>query len=84
MTCKDCIHDRLCYKENDYENFPDRCGDFISVKVLEDAYTPEQVKELFDEGYKTGYADALLEVEELCQRKKKLFGSDMRTEKKND
>ena len=32
MTCKDCIHSGLCYKENDYENFPDRCGDFISDK----------------------------------------------------
>lgn len=29
MTCKDCIHSGLCYKENDYENFPDRCGSFI-------------------------------------------------------
>ena len=29
MTCKDCIHSGLCYKENDYENFPDRCGNFI-------------------------------------------------------
>ena len=29
MTCKDCIHSGLCYKENDYENFPDRCGSFV-------------------------------------------------------
>ena len=29
MTCKDCIHSGLCYKENDYENFPNRCGNFI-------------------------------------------------------
>jgi hypothetical protein len=29
MTCKDCIHSGLCYKENDYENFPDRCRSFI-------------------------------------------------------
>lgn len=29
MTCKDCIHSGLCYKENEYENFPDRCGSFI-------------------------------------------------------
>ena len=29
MTCKDCIHSGLCYKENDYENFPDICGSFI-------------------------------------------------------
>lgn len=36
MTCKDCIHSGLCYKENDFNNFPDRCGDFISDKVLED------------------------------------------------
>ena len=28
MTCKDCKHRELCYKENDYENFPYRCGDF--------------------------------------------------------
>lgn len=36
MTCKDCIHSGLCYKENDYENFPDRCGSFISNKVFEE------------------------------------------------
>lgn len=36
MTCKNCIHSGLCYKENDYANFPDRCGDFISDKVLEE------------------------------------------------
>lgn len=36
MTCKDCIHSGLCYKENDHDNFPDRCGDFISDKVLEE------------------------------------------------
>ena len=41
-------------------------------------------KQGYDEGYKTGYADALLEVEELCQRKKKLFGADMRKGQKND
>ena len=35
-TCKDCVHSGLCYKENDYDNFPDRCGDFISDKVLEE------------------------------------------------
>ena len=37
MTCKDCIHSGLCYKENEYENFPDRCGEFIDyLKVSED------------------------------------------------
>lgn len=36
MTCKDCIHSGLCYKENEYNNFPDRCGEFISNKVLEE------------------------------------------------
>lgn len=36
MTCKDCIHSGLCYKENDYDNFPDRCGEYISDKVLEE------------------------------------------------
>lgn len=29
MTCKDCIHSGLCYKENDYANFPDKCGSFV-------------------------------------------------------
>lgn len=29
MTCKDCIHSGLCYKENDYENFPKVCGSFM-------------------------------------------------------
>lgn len=33
MTCKDCIHSGLCYKENDYDNFPNRCGDFISESL---------------------------------------------------
>lgn len=36
MTCKDCIHSGLCYKENDYVNFPDKCGSFIYDKVLEE------------------------------------------------
>lgn len=36
MNCKDCIHSGLCYKENEYDNFPDRCGRFISYKVLEE------------------------------------------------
>jgi len=36
MTCKDCIHSGLCYKENDFDNFPDRCGSFISDKVLDE------------------------------------------------
>ena len=33
MTCKNCIHSGLCYKENDYENFPDKCGSFIPEKL---------------------------------------------------
>ena len=45
MTCKDCIHSGLCYKENDYDNFPDRCGDFISDKVLEERPKGEWIKE---------------------------------------
>ena len=44
MTCKDCIHSGLCYKENDYDNFPDRCGDFISDKVLEERPQGEIIK----------------------------------------
>lgn len=36
MTCKECIHSGVCYKENDYDNFPDRCGEFISDKILEE------------------------------------------------
>ena len=34
MTCKDCIHFEVCYKKNDYDNFPDRCGDFISDEIV--------------------------------------------------
>lgn len=34
MTCKDCIHCGLCYKENDYENFPEVCGSFIPESIL--------------------------------------------------
>ena len=49
-TCKDCIHSGLCYKENDYENFPDRCGDFISNKVLEERPHGEWK----ETGYETG------------------------------
>lgn len=45
MTCKDCIHNGLCYKENDYDNFPDRCGNFI----------PERPQgEWKETGYETG------------------------------
>lgn len=29
MTCKGCIHSGVCYKKNDYANFPDRCGSFV-------------------------------------------------------
>lgn len=50
MTCKDCIHSGLCYKENDYENFPDRCGEFISDKVLEERPQGEWI-DYSDEGY---------------------------------
>ena len=34
MTCKDCIHSGLCYMENDFENFPDRCGRFIAESEI--------------------------------------------------
>ena len=44
MTCKDCIHSGLCYKENDYDNFPDRCGSFISNKILEERPHGEWIK----------------------------------------
>ena len=33
MTCKDCIHSGVCYKENDYANFPDKCGSFIHDRL---------------------------------------------------
>lgn len=36
MTCKDCIHSGLCYKENEYDNFPDRCGDFVPERLPEE------------------------------------------------
>lgn len=49
MTCKDCIHSGLCYKENDYENFPDRCGEFISDKILEKRPKGEWLK--IDDGF---------------------------------
>ena len=42
MTCKDCIHSGLCYKENDYKNFPDRCGSFISDKALKERPTGDR------------------------------------------
>lgn len=48
MTCKDCIHSGLCYKENDYENFPDRCGDFISDKVLDEVKNEANTREEAD------------------------------------
>ena len=53
MTCKDCIHSGLCYKENDYENFPDRCGNFIPEIPQGDLISREALKdatkELYDE-----------------------------------
>jgi len=40
MTCKDCIHSGLCYKENDYDNFPNKCGDFEGLMEIK-----ERIKE---------------------------------------
>lgn len=38
MTCKDCIHRDVCYKRESVpdENYAEKCGDFISDKVLEE------------------------------------------------
>lgn len=56
MTCKDCIHSGLCYKKNDYmysmarmslsvlDNFPDKCADFISNKILEERPQGEWIR----------------------------------------
>lgn len=49
MTCKDCIHSGLCYKENDYENFPDRCGDFIPETPQGDLISREALRKDFEE-----------------------------------
>ena len=64
MTCKECIHSGLCYKENNFNDFPDRCGDFISDKVLEERPQGEWVgtneyiqhlEETTGEKYKIGF-----------------------------
>ena len=48
MNCKDCIHSGLCYKENDYENFPDRCGSFIPERPQGDLISRSELKKAFD------------------------------------
>ena len=50
MTCKDCIHSGLCYKENNYDNFPDRCGDFILNKALEERPTGKWIEMYKNDG----------------------------------
>lgn len=36
MTCEVCIHYFVCYKRNDFPDFPDRCGDFIDINKVEE------------------------------------------------
>lgn len=51
MTCKDCIHSGLCYKENDFNNFPDKCGSFIGEFQNND----------YANAYKEGYKQAIID-----------------------
>ena len=62
MTCKDCIHSGLCYKENDYENFPDRCGNFIPERQQGDLISREALKKVIAEWKYHGFYDKLIEV----------------------
>lgn len=48
MTCKDCIHSGLCYKENDYENFPNRCGNFIPERPQGDLISRSKFSNAFN------------------------------------
>lgn len=48
MTCKDCIHSELCYKKNEYDNFPDRCGSFIEADILSQGDLIKPLTELCD------------------------------------
>ena len=52
MTCKDCIHRDVCYKRESVpdENYAEKCGDFISDKVLEER--PKGEWELFNSYYR--------------------------------
>ena len=59
------------------------CSDCVIKAKIRKALSSaesERQRENYEQGYKTGYADALLEVEELCQRKKKLFVAERRDE----
>lgn len=79
MTCKDCIHSGLCYKENDYDNFPDRCGNFISDKVLEARPHGEKIKKKYYGWVYCSECDSLLEPQDkFCWN----CGADMRGKKK--
>lgn len=81
MTCKDCIHSGLCYKENDYENFPDRCGSFISNKVLEERPKGEWIRSVHWDGTVSWYCSECgkknehgITIEKFCYK----CGADMR------
>ena len=56
MICLDCIHVGLCYKANDYDHFPNQCGDFISYKALEERSTNVITEEqAIDKLHETGW-----------------------------
>ena len=62
MTCKDCIHSGLCYKENDYENFPNRCGNFIPEIPQGDLISREALKKSIEECKYCGFYGKLIEL----------------------
>lgn len=85
MTCKDCIHSGVCYKENDYDKFPDRCGDFISDEVLDERPQGEWMK-IEAPSYTIirctccGYKDNAIYIPNYCPE----CGADMRGGAGND
>ena len=67
MICLDCIHVGLCYKANDYDNFPDKCGDFISYKALEERPTNVITEEqAIDKLHETGWL--IMHDKEMTER----------------
>jgi len=84
MTCKDCIHSGLCYKENDYENFPEKCGSFIPERPTGEWIYGEEETGAFGIVYinkkcsRCSWEHSLLIPNNYCPN----CGADMRGDKK--
>lgn len=75
MTCKDCIHSGVCYKENDYENFPEKCGDFISERPQGDLIS----RSALIEDFKSRLVDCNDWIENAKDKETKIRASAVKT-----